>query len=75
MPCPCRKANQDCNMPSPSPERYPITAPYVQVIGHACQGRSQSSGIGNAPIQAPTTQPTVGQEITYLMLAALTSNG
>jgi hypothetical protein len=25
----------------------------VQVSGQACQGRSQSKGIGNAPIQAP----------------------
>lgn len=36
---------------------YPPTAPTTHGMGHSCQGRSQSSGIGHAPTHDPKTAP------------------
>ena len=36
---------------------FPMTAPMTQVMGQACHGLPQSSGMGKAPNQAPTTAP------------------
>ena len=42
----------------PSPTKaFPMTAPMTHVMGQACHGLSQSSGMGNAPNQAPTIAP------------------
>ena len=59
---------------------FPATAPTTQVMGQACHGLSQSSGMGNAPNQAPTTAPkaflrgdhlTVGIGMLYLQADCL----
>ena len=35
--------------PAALPATNPMEAPYTHVMGHACQSRSQSRGIGIAP--------------------------
>ena len=46
------------------PTKCPATAPTTHVVGHACHGLSQSSGIGTAPSQAPITVPKAGPRRT-----------
>ena len=38
-----------------SPIKQPSAQPKQQLMGHACQGRSQSSGMTIAPAHAPST--------------------
>ena len=39
------------------PMTTPPTNPMLQVLGHTCQGRSQSKGMGKAPNQEPINAP------------------
>lgn len=61
LPTRCRHAViAATNVPTP----WPISAPATHVMGHCCQGRSQSNGIGTAPSQLPATDPSAGYTST-----------
>jgi hypothetical protein len=47
-----------------TPETYVNDEHFERLrVSRTCHGRSQSSGMGNAPVQHPSTAPTAGYTI------------